>query len=170
MSREEVLLKEYETCQSHINTLGTQNWQSAGIFLAANALITGFVFSLKPHDWGNFAAVLATGIAFIFIFYFWKLWLKRQKFAQLALYVRMREIETELGMWKNWYAFLPDELNSDEKVYQSTLPKDKKEIIKYLRKHYAKAAGYEGLERIAIIVMSSWIFLIIREVILAIIN
>jgi hypothetical protein len=167
MNRQEILLKEYEVCQQHINTLGTQNWQSAGIFLAADALITGFVFGLKPHDEWSFAAVLAIGLAFIFIFLFWKLWLKRQKFVQLSLYVRMRDIEVELGMWKNWYAFLPDEFDSDEEIDNSTLPKEKKGIIKYLRKYYAKAAGYEGLVWIARIVMFSWVFIIIREGILA---
>ena len=77
----------------------------------------------------------------------------------------MREIETELGMWKNWYAFLPDLLEDKkkQKLDLSSLPKRKLEIINELRKHYAKPAGYKGLERISIIIMLSWVFLIIRE-------
>ena len=166
MNRQEVLLKEYEVCQQHINTMGTQNWQSVSIFLVFNALVFGFVINMQTHNHGSFVAVSAIGIAVIFIFYLWMLWVQRQEFVQRALYERMHEIEGELGMWKNWYAVILDELKSNEEIDTSILPKEKKEPIKKLRKHYAKAWGYRGLRYMAFIIMASWMFLIFREAIL----
>ena len=50
MSREDVLLKEYEVCQQHINALGNQAWQASTIFLTVNVGILAFMFNREKHD------------------------------------------------------------------------------------------------------------------------
>lgn len=169
MDRQNVLLKEYEVCQQHINTLGTQNWQSASIFLLVNALILAFVFSMKTHDRDSFMLVLITGVMVSLIFYLWRSWIKRQQFVQVMAYQRMREIEQELGLWKNWYVCIFDKLQSKEleESRLNSFSKENSSRIRQLRDYYkceyAKAAGYTGLKWIAIIIMVSWLFLILRE-------
>jgi len=165
MGREEILLKEYEVCQQHINSIGTQVWQATAIFLSVNAAVLAYIFQREWYgqDVDRFLLALGISVIFILVLYIWRRWINRQLFIQISVYTRMREIETELGMWKNWYALLPEELNSDEKVDKSTLPKNKKGIIKFLRGRYASPAGFKGLKCITVLLMIGWGFLIIRE-------
>ena len=69
--RTEILLREYETCLSHNNSIGSQVWVSTTIFLSINvALLGGVAYSLitsgsLPNGrW----LVLALGLGIILIF------------------------------------------------------------------------------------------------------
>jgi hypothetical protein len=41
MDREEILLKEYETCQSDKNSIGSLFWIIVGVFMAINTALLG---------------------------------------------------------------------------------------------------------------------------------
>ena len=169
MNKQNVLLKEYEVCQQHINAIGTQSWQSVSIFFLVNAIVLGFVLSMQEHNNGSFVTVLVIGVAMSCIFWFWKLWVRRQQFVQLGKYVRMREIEEELGLWTNWYIWICENLNNNliNQMEYDSLPSEKREKIDELKKRYVKPAGYSGLQNMALIIIASWLFIIIREAILA---
>ena len=167
MGREEILLKEYEVCQQHINSIGTQVWQATAIFLSVNAAVLAYIFQKEWYgqDVDRFLLALSVSVIFIIILNFLRLWIKRQWFTQLTLYERMREIEDELGMWKNWYMFIPDKLKTKELSEErlKTLPKEKSDKVKELIKNYAGPAGFTGLQWITVLLMVGWGLLIIRE-------
>lgn len=172
MNRQEILLKEYEVSQQHINSLNSQVWQSTAIFLSVNALVVAYVFQKeKASDWDSLLLTLVIGAIFILVLNFWKRWINRARFNQGIIYERMRDIEDELGMWKNWYIHILDGLKSKtEKIKESdlnTLPKEKASRIKQMTKSckYAGVAGFSGLQWIARLLMISWGFLIIREIV-----
>jgi hypothetical protein len=105
---EESLLKEYEACQSHNNSLGNQAWISISIIITVNILLLGQVIynimlkSFPITGYANLVLVTLLGLVMIFILIIFKLWDKRIDFLTWMNYDRMREIEMRLGMWKNW--------------------------------------------------------------------
>jgi hypothetical protein len=167
MNRRDVLLKEYEVCQQHINTIGTESWQASAIFLLVNAGVLAYLFQIEHGEPHTLFMVLIIGIIFILIFCFWKRFIKRMQFVQTITFERMREIEDELGLWKNWYVHILDELKSRnmEESDLNSLPKEKAHRIKQLRKSYehARPAGFPGLQSTAKLLMIGWGVLIINE-------
>ncbi len=107
MEKDEILLKEYEMCQSYTNYLGTQYWVGLNIFITLNmALLGGVTYSIIQSDatlpestrW----LILALGVvAIIFSLLMRGLYLRNWFITQLN-FSRMREIEDDLGMEKNW--------------------------------------------------------------------
>lgn len=115
----ETLLKEYEVCQSHINSLGYQYWIGVGVFMAVNtALLGAFLYGIVQSNidfrffiiqiYKYLAPSLITiilGIGMIIILRSLIMWLKRINSNVQTFYVRMREIETILGMWRGWIVY-----------------------------------------------------------------
>ena len=112
MSREDILLKEYEVCQSGNDAIGSQVWTSTSIFMSVNvsllgALIYGLVHYLAKDGDAVTCPVLPLvcitilAIGLIIILICWKRWLNRTKFVRRINHKRMRQIEVELGMAKN---------------------------------------------------------------------
>jgi len=167
MSREEISLKEYEVCQQHNNTIGTQAWQATSIFLLVNLGIVTFVFQRGTHNRDSFALVLVIGIIFILISYFWRRWVKRRGFVTKINYQRMREIEEELGLWKNRYVHLLRELKNKQSSVStlSSLSRKDMEHIKRLGESYPYAGpgGFFILRLIPMLIMIAWGLLIVRE-------
>lgn len=98
MEREEVLLKEYETCQSHTNSIGSQYWSMVGTFIGfTTAFLAVSINFNKP--W----LTLGLGVAAVIIVCFlWRM-LRRIDTIIFSNNFRMREIENELDnvMLKN---------------------------------------------------------------------
>jgi len=113
MGREEILLKEYQTCQQNINTTASRYWITVGIFIGMNtALWAAIVYkttSIKftcNIEWGwIIIPILVTvfGGVMIFIVKYLGRWLDRVNWLMRIKYSRMREIEKELGMRANIY-------------------------------------------------------------------
>jgi len=127
VNRQEILLKEYEACQSYLSSLGYQYWISAGVFMAVNtALLGAMLYGVVQY--GNSlelcdilipgVIILILGVGMIMILVFLKQWLKRVHFVIKACYERMREIEAELGMWRNWMIHGVDHMVRCEEDYE----------------------------------------------------
>jgi len=160
MNRQEILLKEYEVSQQHINSLDTQVWQATTIFLLINVGVLAYIFQKEKHDLNSLLLVLVIGVIFIIAFDRWKRWINRAQFNQAIIYERVRDIEDELGMWKNWYIHIIDGLKA-KKIKESdlnTLPKEKLNRIRQLTNShkYAGVAGFPGLRCIARLLMIGW--------------
>jgi len=151
MDREEILLKEYETCQSHNNALGNQSWISISIIITVNLLLLGQVISnvvLKSSPdigYPNFIVIIL-GIGIIYILLLFKQWNNRVTFHTRLNHDRMREIEMEImekeGDWviqKNWRVRSLD-IDYDPKERNiKTIPETFKAILEDLKKRYPKS-------------------------------
>ena len=156
--RQQVLLKEYEICQQDNSSIGNQVWLSASVLMSANvALLAWFVYVILKElplpentEWLVLGLVTVVGIAIIAIFYCWKRWLNRMQFLKFINYERMREIETALGMWKNWSAYGLDDWGEPTS--------EEKNLIEWRREHvhHAPSKGLEGSKPMAIITMVLW--------------
>ena len=106
---ERALLKEYEACQSHNNALGQQSWVSISILITVNLLvlaqvIPNLVLKAVPSDWAGLTSVVILGLVMIFILWIFQRWQNRITFLAWINNFRMQDIESTLGMWKNWRA------------------------------------------------------------------
>jgi hypothetical protein len=108
--RDEILLKEYETCQSNNNSLETQVWTSTTIFMSFNVtLLSGLIYLILTNNISVpeenqqilYPFLLLVFIGIITILFLWINWLKRVKLMRYINNSRMRLIEHELNMWKN---------------------------------------------------------------------
>jgi len=158
MDREEVLLKEYEVAQHHINALNTQVWLATSIFLSINSGALAYVFKQGQHGVDGLLTVSVIGTILILILHFWKRWIKRVQFLHLITFHRMRQIEEALGLWKNRLVDAVDAFFDDSKKKSSEAGKKLEEKYKYV-----KPAGFTGLQWISRLLMIGWGFLIIRE-------
>ncbi len=121
MGKEEILLKEYERCQSELNRRGNQFWFSLSIIISINLILltqsTYVVITdgLSPNVYTNLAVVLilATTMAII-NWVFWK-WQKRQHYVTQVIYQRMQKIEDDSGMHTNWLIYGLDLKNDPSK-------------------------------------------------------
>jgi len=153
MSREDILLKEYEICQQDSSSMVSAHWTVVGIFIGINTALLGAVaYMLNNGSYSNNIRwiVISLGLASIGILVCLCLWLNRVNFLVCINNRRMYQIERELGMAKN-------RLQKDM---------DKKELRKKLRK-FCKffpcipsdgACPIKGVYTIYILL---WIFLII---------
>jgi len=193
--RQEVLLKEYEICQQDNNSIGSQIWLSASVLMSANvALLAWFAYVIikelpLPENTEGLVTVpewLVTvlGIAIIAIFWSWNRWLNRMRFLKFINYERMREIESALGMRKNWRAYgldKPEKLTSEEKELLVREIADElgklgipmaDDLIEWKRKRvrHAPSKGLEGSKGMAMIIMVLWGILVVAAWVLKLIS
>jgi len=172
MDRQEILLKEYEVCQQHNDSIGSQVWTSTSIFMSINvAVLGGVAYGIItkgiPLEENTKWLVLALGLGIISIFTFWMRWLNRMQFLTSINYERMREIEDELGMWKNWMARGLDDwdkLSDDKKKKLTDLHTRYPRGIPWWNNRfpaYRPPRGFEGLKWTARIVMIMWVSFIV---------
>ncbi len=92
MDREQILLKEYETCQSHNNSLGSQYWAMVITFIGfATAFLAVSTALVRP--W----LTLGLGVAAIIIACLLYRMLRRINTIIFSNNFRMREIEDDLS-------------------------------------------------------------------------
>ncbi len=161
MDREEILLREYEACQTSVDSTASRYWTILGIFISINAVLLGgvgfFINSNRVSQTfypGAKWLVLVLGIGSIAILYYLWRWLRRINFYIRIDYFRMQEIENQLGMLKNrtihW-------LDNEKEV-----PEAQKTRIGNIRAHFPPPAKETGnLKAIFIILGIIWIVLII---------
>jgi hypothetical protein len=148
--RIDILLKEYETCQSHNNAIGTQFWAVIGIVLSLSTVLLGGVAYIVVSVSSNESPsqhvkwlVLVLGIVIIIILLLVMFWLKRLQFMTLLNNERMREIENEVKinekvvMWKNWRVYGLDLKYRSIKDFKR-LSQERKEFVNKLSDCYPK--------------------------------
>jgi len=151
--RRDILLKEYETCQSHTNSIGSQYWAIVGTFIGFTTAFLAVTAALN-RPW----LTLGLGVAGILIVYvLWRM-LRRIDSIVFSNNFRMREIEEMLDniMLKNRSIRWLDE--------PTTTPQEHKERMDKLRAELNCRYEAPG-QRIACwlfaIVSLLWIFFIV---------
>jgi hypothetical protein len=193
MDRQEILLKEYEICEQQNNSIGHEVWSSTTIFLTVSVtLLAGLIYGTMTNDVftklfcrGNIniwpivmalSGVMIVGIGIIIIFCRWIGWLKRTEFLTRLNYETLRDIETNLGMEKNWLARGLDLKHASKKLDPLDEPPEtvRNKLGKLDSKiGYAPPAGFVGLKCIACTVIAIWgvsIFIIFLSLILRLTN
>ena len=166
--RTNILLKEYETCQSHNNHIGSQVWVSTTIFLTINVtllgglfytLITKIVFRNSGLGEINLitlglvlVGVTALGAGIIWILKKWIDWLKRMRCRTSVNFERIKQIERILGMRRHLMCRLIDE------KFKKMSPNIQRKFLKNNKFKYSPAGGFDGLICIAKILIGVWSF------------
>ncbi len=177
MDRQEILLKEYEACQTHNNSIGSQVWVSTTIFLSINITLLGWLLHsiitkdafgmsivtsmtdlgniIEPNILGTKIATTAIGIGIICILRFWKRWLKRMRFQTTVNFDRMGTIERKLRICRHT---ISRRLDKTFKHEEHCTPEQKRRF-EGKRKfwNYFPASGFDGLIRIASILIGLWV-------------
>jgi len=100
---DEISLREYETCQQHINAMMSHYWILFSVFMPVStallAIVPYVILTLNEAKW----IILIFGLGIVFILIFLKIYFNRVNALISIAYFRMREIETQLGMFKNLY-------------------------------------------------------------------
>ena len=116
-SKRQILLTEYQVCQQHNDSIGSQVWVATTIFLSINVtLLGGLIYTLitkmvlEHPDLTKICwiipiialiGVTILGIGIIWILRKWIDWLKRMRFRTAVNFERMHTIERLLGMCKH---------------------------------------------------------------------
>jgi hypothetical protein len=105
MSREEILLKEYETCQAENDGSARNFWTTFGFFVSFSTAVIGGIIALAVAKHAvNEIHPVWLGLLLIFcilvlaVLFFLRSWLKRVDHFIGVNISRMCEIERELGM------------------------------------------------------------------------
>jgi hypothetical protein len=102
MEEEEILVKEYEICQSSVNSLGSQSWVNLSIIIAINGvLFSQVVVNLLPNigpEYGYSGIIITPlmGTLMLFIIRVFQKWNQRIDFRMRVSHDRMREIELDI--------------------------------------------------------------------------
>ena len=151
------LFREYELCQANARSLESQLWQTAGVigFAAIGTLVSVAGQSL------HWFVVLIIGFIVVSASYMWRAMARRWWSVQHAFYMRMRHIETILGLYQTRYVdFLDDPDRLDSTPLNDTF---KSEIRSRSRKDdkggeaHARTGGRRTLERLPYFVTAAWI-------------
>lgn len=170
MDREEILLKEYESCQQHNESIGSQTWTSTTIFMTVNvSLLAGLVYGILtsetlanaiaqkdiattiPQTIIALVGIVLVGGGVIAILCRWISWLKRMRFLTGLNYQRMNAIERVLVMRRHWLVRYFDERYDPKRAAKANKPD---RISK--RYKYASARGFESTICIAKTLIILW--------------
>ncbi len=191
MDREEILLKEYEICQSHNNAIASQVWLSTSIFMSINlTLFGGLLYALLQSKIlihgtiGNqnltfvMSLALLLAVAVVLILCSWRAWLQRTQHITRVNNIRMRQIEDAIQvdgtsvMQKNWLVRGLDLTYRNEKDREKIPQRITDEIDKKLTvDKKLKRVGQPGFDSLNLIVCAAiwlWLSMIVLTVAYAI--
>lgn len=169
---QDALLQEYARCDEKIGRLDSLVWQMAAILFPLTIGAFAFFGLSATHGAEQFAVVLVVALgSSTFIFTWYRLALQWHGYQDIAYY-RMREIETELGMWHYRYAGLMSQQKNEVNATLAKMDSDS-EKQRYLKmKQFIGAFPLMGLHGalrwITILFLSGWVFLLLRELLLSI--
>jgi len=99
----DISLTEYQVCISDVSQLDSDIWQSSYVFLGISIIGFAILLQTQAHDWIDFSVFAITAIFGVSLIIIWSklcsVWLR---LIHINFY-RMREIERQLGMWRERY-------------------------------------------------------------------
>jgi hypothetical protein len=121
MPYEENQAREYQSIQSHNNSLGQQSWVAFTIIITISILVMAQVVlnllltSYPVEGYLKLIIVLIISVLLIFILQTFRRWNKRINYLVFLNNDRMREIESALSLQKGWRVFGLDLLRRSER-------------------------------------------------------
>lgn len=166
-----LLIEEYKGCDEKISRLDSLIWQTASVIFPIS--LAGFaLFGLSTNHTGSqFFIVLAVAIGSMALLITWFLLSRAWYGYQSIAFYRMREIETELGLWHYRYArFMRQSEQVRKKAIQNEKDDDVKARLQKLEAHISPVSRVGLRVTMAIVTaifLIGWIGVLIREYILA---
>ncbi len=163
------LHEEYRECGEKIARLDTLIWQTAAVILPIT--LAGFAYfgSSTNHTADQFFIVLITGFGSMALLATWYMLSRTWYFYQLIAFYRIREIETELGLWHYRYSLFLRKSKKERQILLEQIKDDEKERFQKLAKQQPDVPRI-GLYRTTTILttmfLTGWVALIIREYLL----
>ena len=168
MSQEERLIEEYRLAQEYNLSLNSHTWHIATIMIVA---AFGTFAIVSSFDFDNFnvftlgISILAASASIAFLWIWYSIMNRHDLFIQIT-YFRMREIETQLGLWKTRYVFYID--NIQELDGSNLSDAEKEHVLQIWNEQFKdKIPNFrsrELLKFLIIFVGFAWIFWIIIQV------
>ena len=117
MDKEQKLMEEYKLSQDYVLNLHAQIWQIGAILIAASLGTFALIVGLNTPSISSILISVISAFISSLLLGIWYLITKRfAAFIQVSYY-RMRQIEAELGLWRNRYIDYLD--NPTKPEYQS---------------------------------------------------
>lgn len=164
------LREEYRGCSEKIARLDTLIWQTASVILPI--ILAGFAYfgSSTNHTPDQFFVVLVTGIGSMALLVTWYMLSRTWYFYQLIAFYRIREIETELGMWHYRYSLFLRKSKKERQILLEQMKGDEKERFQKLSKQQPdvpRIGLYKTTTILTIMFLVGWMALIVREYLLS---
>lgn len=162
------LLAEYEIAQQNVWKWDNATWQTAAIFLSAS--LAGFIVVTQTPDSSPYKPVIVfiLGLSSILVLLGWFAIIQRWDASKRVVFFRLREIEQELGMWKNRYLEHLTLIKILKSPGLRVISDDDKGRLQRLEQAFPKYPGISVTLLIKIIVAGiiiGWTSLVIFEVI-----
>jgi len=173
--RYEILLKEYEVSQAFSTQMGSQVWQTASIFIALSLAGIALLGQSADHNWARLSVISVVAFASVSILALWARILRRWTSFDVITQYRMREIESELDMWKNRYidymdSFMRGKVQSQDSHQDVELNERLGRLVRVNRSYYSSESGGKAVTWIRRILILVWLAIFIQEVIFTIWN
>ena len=165
----EILLKEYEFTQNAYNDMGHYKWQLAGMFSVISIGGISILLTLSNHDLSNLIMVIGVSLVSISILFIWLGIVKRWQGIQDVQMYRMKEIEKKVGFQRLKYIELLEKKKRFEK-FHSTEDEKKAIILDKEITNFSKISIRKNFNFLIVILVTSWVIMIIREIILFILG
>ncbi len=133
--RRQAWLTEYQVCQHYNSQQSTSYWTLTSIFIGFSSVLLGaLIYAFSSNKYSCLLGIITCviSIAVLLILYFLKGWGKRVAFLQQINFMRMREIESELGMRASWRVHGTDNWIGEGKFKGKITDSDKKADIDML--------------------------------------
>jgi len=173
--RYEILLKEYEVSQTFSAQMGNQVWQSASIFIALSLAGITLLAQSTAHSWSRLAVISVVAFASISILVLWARILRRWTSFDAVTQYRMREIESELGMWKNRYidymdSFMRGKAPSDDSYHDVEVNKRLAKLVEMNRSNYSSESGGKAVTWIRRVLIIVWVIIFAQEIVFTLLH
>lgn len=165
--QKDVLLQEYQSCHEHAEHLDKLIWQTASVIFPVTLAGLAFFGRSTTHTLDQFVVLLAVGGGSVTLLVSWYLLSRAWYSYQSIDYYRMREIETDLGLWHYRYArFIREPKMSRAVVLEGMSDEDKARLQKF-EGHVSSQFTRVGMRATTTVISSifvlGWVALIIRE-------
>lgn len=174
MSSREALLVEYQIAQSDIERIDRQFWQAAQVFIPLSIAGLGYFATLEKHSVQTLTTMSIIGIGSSIIIWAWFRIIDRWWVYQAVLRYRMREIESELGLWSYRYGDYKAKLSRHQYPLETedVSDEERQRYIILSEKVPLTPKGMPTLWYIRLmvfVVIFGWILLIAREAFLTLV-
>lgn len=165
-----VLLEEYKGCDEKVSRLDSLIWQTASIIFPLSVVGFGYFGLSSTHTTDQFLILVAVAIGSMTLLITWYLLSRAWYGYQSIAFYRMREIETELGLWHYRYSLFMRKTSEERKIaLEGIKNKEEKAQLEKLD------SNVRGVSRVGLRVTTAvitglfligWMALLIREYVL----
>jgi len=167
------LLVEYEVGQQFANDSQRRLWQITGILLIlALSSPFGAILLMRTNSGTSSEPnhlLIAVGVLAIVLDFFWIVSWERERFYLLTTFHRLREIETLLGLRRNWYIHVLDK-KKPPKYFSDAERQSWKDLLHIVKDQGLKSPPFAGKIKtihavwlVAITMAIFWIFVILNN-------